>query len=599
MKKAHKDPEMMIKTYRKDFVYKVDKTWELIEEMRPIYEKQGNYAKLLELDMVIGLKQLGAHPALRYGMTGMVFPDVFATTHQAHYMSRLRAYDDVYSDKGFADFGEILKAEKKHYDTMFDADGLIKDKAVRALAGEIQLNMDDGMSRWINEATTAYPILKEILMFPRTMSNATKLAASYTPISLLPGISRYSKTIYAKTDDDIAEALLEHGLIMAKTPNARVVWENLRAEYTGRMIFSGMLVTALFNHAMAGHITGPGHYNQAERSKQIKNGFKPHHILVTVPGFGDKNDFWIDYSGVPGVKQVLDILGSLAYYANDIDEAFLESIESKLMWVLSASFARDTPLQGFEPLVNFLNGDMSAFYQQTKQSIKTLIPQIGTLQVVESALSDALKDIETKEIIPYLMSKIPGLSSFVPEQIDIYTGTPIGHTDNNWLRAFNAASPVKVAGRDEPWRVFLQEIGFDGLTLLKKDSTGTYEYSPTEREQIYRYIGEQQIYKQIIRVMNTKRYQEEIELVKAHRRSNKTSDLITIDVDSLPVMQDLRSVVRNAQKIAEAKFLRDNPAIGDVIRKQQAVDNLMRQGKVEEAVEIKNNTTRKLLNMRK
>ena len=599
MKKAHKDPEMMIKTYRKDFVYKVDKTWELIEEMRPIYQKQGNYAKLLELDMVIGLKQLGAHPALRYGMTGMVFPDVFATTHQAHYMSRLRAYDDVYSDKGFADFGEILKAEKKHYDTMFDADGLIKDKAVRALAGEIQLNMDDGMSRWINEATTAYPILKEILMFPRTMSNATKLAASYTPISLLPGISRYSKTIYAKTDEDIAEALLEHGLIMAKTPNAKVVWENLRAEYTGRMIFSGMLVTGLFNHAMAGHITGPGHYNQSERSKQIKNGFKPHHILVTVPGFGDKNDFWIDYSGVPGVKQVLDILGSLAYYANDIDEAFLESIESKLMWVLSASFARDTPLQGFEPLVNFVNGDMSAFYQQGRQSIKTLIPQIGTFQVVESMISDALKDIETKEIIPYLMSKIPFVSNFVPEQIDIYTGTPIGYTENNWLRAFNAGSPVKVAGRDEDWRIFLQEIGFDGLTLLKKDSTGTYEYSPTEREQIYRYIGEQQIYKQIIRVMNTKRYQEEIELVKAHRRSNKTSDLITIDVDSLPVMQDLRSIVRNAQKIAEAKFLQDNPAIGDVIRKQQAVDNLMRQGKVEEAVDIKNNTTRKLLNMRK
>ena len=197
------------------------------------------------------------------------------------------------------------------------------------------------------------------------------------------------------------------------------------------------------------------------------------------------------------------------------------------------------------------------------------------------------------------MSKIPFLSGFVPEQIDIYTGTPIGYTENNWLRAFNAGSPVKVAGRDEEWRVFLQQIGFDGLTLLKKDSTGTYEYSPAEREKIYGYIGEQQIYKQIIRIMNTKRYREEIELVKAHRRSNKTSDLITIDVDSLPVMQDLRSVVRNAQKIAEAKFLQDNPAIGDVIRKQQAVDNLMRQGKVEEAVEIKNNTTRKLLNMRK
>ena len=163
----------------------------------------------------------------------------------------------------------------------------------------------------------------------------------------------------------------------------------------------------------------------------------------------------------------------------------------------------------------------------------------------------------------------------------------------------NAASPIKVAGREEPWRLFLQEIGFDGLTLLKKDSTGTYEYSPAEREEIYGYIGEQQIYKQVQRIMNTKRYRDEIELVKAHRRSNKTSDLITIDVDSLPVMQDLRSVVRNAQKIAEIKFLRNNPEIGDVIRKQQAVDDLMKKGKVEEAVTIKNKTTRKLLNMRK
>ena len=599
MKKAHKDPEMMVKTYRKDFVFKVDKTWELMEDMRPIYEKQGNYARLYQLDLVIAMKQLGAHPALRYGMTGMVFPDVFASTHMAHNMSRVRAYDDVFSDKGFADFAEILKAEKKHYDNMFDADGLIKDKAVRAMAGEIQLNMDDGMSRWMNEATTAYPILKEVLMFPRTLSNATKLAASYTPISLLPGISKYSKTIYAKTDDDIAEALLEHGLIMAKTPNARVVWENLRAEYTGRLIFSSLLVTSLFNHAMAGNITGPGHYNQAERSKQLKNGFKPHMILMPVPFGGDKNDFWIDYSGIPGVKEVLDILASMAQYANDIDEAFLESIESKLMWVLSASFARDTPLQGFEPLVNFINGDMSAFYQQTRQSLKTLIPQIGTFQVVETIISDALKDIQTKELLPYLMSKIPFLSGFVPEQIDIYTGTPIGYTENNWLRAFNAASPVKVAGRDEDWRVFLGEIGFDGLTLLKKDSTGTYEYNPTEREEIYGYIGEQQIYKQIIRIMNTKRYQEEIEMVKAHRRSNKTSDLITIDVDSLPVMQDLRSVITNAQKIAEIKFLRNNPKVKDVIVKQQAVDDLMRKGKVDEAVDIKNKTTRKLLNMRK
>ena len=83
------------------------------------------------------------------------------------------------------------------------------------------------------------------MAFPRTASNYMKAGASYTPVSLIPGISKYSKTIYAKTDDEIAEALMEHGINMANTPYGRVIWENLRAEYTGRLIFSGMLVSSL------------------------------------------------------------------------------------------------------------------------------------------------------------------------------------------------------------------------------------------------------------------------------------------------------------------------------------------------------------------
>ena len=222
MKKAHKDPETMIRAYRKDFVFKTDKTWEIMEEMRPLYEKEGNIGKLMQLDMAIGLKQMGAHPALRYGMTAMVFPDQFTGVHLAHYYSRIKAYDDVFSDKGFADWTEILKAEKIHYDKMFDADGLIRDDVVRNFAGEVQLNLDDGVANYVNQATTAYPILKDFMMFPRTASNYMKVAASYTPITMIPGISKYSKTIYAKTDDEIAEALMEHGINMANTPYARV-----------------------------------------------------------------------------------------------------------------------------------------------------------------------------------------------------------------------------------------------------------------------------------------------------------------------------------------------------------------------------------------
>ena len=135
--------------------------------------------------------------------------------------------------------------------------------------------------------------------------------------------------------------------------------------------------------------------------------------------------------------------------------------------------------------------------------------------------------------------------------------------------------------------------------MLKKDSTWSYEYSPEEREIIYRYIGEQKMYNQLQRIFKSKRYQDDLAAIRQHRRSGKTSDLIQIDVDDLPVMQDIRNVVRNAQKIAEIRFLRERPDIARVILHQQAANDAMKKGDVERAVTIRENNTRKILNMRK
>ena len=67
----------MIKAYRKDFVFKGEKAWDIMDQMRPVYEKEGNWGRLMQLDLARLMKQLGQAPVMRYGMTGMVFPDVF------------------------------------------------------------------------------------------------------------------------------------------------------------------------------------------------------------------------------------------------------------------------------------------------------------------------------------------------------------------------------------------------------------------------------------------------------------------------------------------------------------------------------------------
>ena len=164
MKKTHKDPTTMLQAFRKDYVFKTDKAWDILDNVAKIWEQQGNWGRAYQYRTAATLKQLGGMKGLRYGMTAMVFPDVFTNTHLAHYLSRVKAYEEVFNEFG-STFGDIAQkklkiAEAKHYESFFDADGLVKDKVLKSIAGEIQLNIDDGMSNWLNEATTAYPVTK-------------------------------------------------------------------------------------------------------------------------------------------------------------------------------------------------------------------------------------------------------------------------------------------------------------------------------------------------------------------------------------------------------------------------------------------------------
>ena len=582
MKRTHKDPTAMMAQFRKDFVFKTDKAWDIMEDMAKLYEIDGNWGRAYQLKMASRLKQIAGMSGLRYGMTAMVFPDVFTTTHLAHYLARAKAYDDVFYEFGsiYGKADLLKQAEKAHYDSFFDADGLVKDKTLKAMAGEIQLNLDDGLASYLTDATTAYPILKEVMAFPRTASNYMRAAASWTPITMIPGISKYSKTIYAKTSDDIAEALLEHGIIMAREPNAQVIFENLKAEYVGRLAFSSLLVSTLFGYAMGGNIRGNGHYNASERNKQRDQmGYEPKTIRI-----GNK---WVSYKGIIGIEHILSIIGDLAYYAGDIDEHLLENWESKLAWTIGATFLNETPLAGVEPLFDAMNGNVRAFNRLVSQSISSWIPASGGLGVIANATDSAQKDING-EIIAFVKNRIPGLKSSLPNQIDIWTGKPINDIDNPYLKALNAMSPVQVNGSNEPWREFLQDIQYRGLGILKMDSTGSYEWKPEDRQIINEYIGEMELFKEVERIMKRTDYQGQIKALKKLRNQNNQTnkDKIELKTTLLPIHQDLNAVVRDALKQAEARYLREHPHIQTSIYNAQQAKLRMETGDPQGAGEI-------------
>ena len=280
------------------------------------------------------------------------------------------------------------------------------------------------------------------------------------------------------------------------------------------------------------------------------------------------------------------MLGDWAYYAKDLNEPALENWQAKLSWTIAASFLNETPLQGFEPLIAITNGDLSGWNRIVANTTRSMVPLSGGMGVLANAISSTQKDLEG-EVYEYLMNRLPGLNLMLPEQIDIWTGEPLNDVDNPILRMLNALSPIKVSGTSEPWRQWLQEIQYDGLSRLTKDSTGSYEYSAKEREFIYKKIGSYKLYKDIQRIMKKPQYKSQIDALRAHRTTDVDSKnkLIVLKKKLLPVYQEINLVLRNAQKAAEHELLIENNNIVDTIKSQQYVNIEMKKGNVQGAAQ--------------
>ena len=100
--------------------------------------------------------------------------------------------------------------------------------------------------------------------------------------------------------------------------------------------------------------------------------------------------------------------------------------------------------------------------------------------------------------------------------------------------------------------------------------------------------------------MRNKRYAKEVKLLKNLRKSQYVRDKQKLEIKTnlLPVHQELNSIIRNAQKLAEAKYLTQNPNIEESIINARTAKEQMRLGDVEGAGEtqLKDQQTRELIN---
>ena len=562
IKKVNADPDANMKNIRKDFNYQNRKEWTLLDKQADIWKKEGNTWQLAQYNIAKAMDSWSRSKFARYGITAMSGVDGYTQTTLATHMSRLRAYDDVFTRNGGNVTPELLfKAEKEHYARMFDKDGFLTDVAVKNSTGEIALNLDDALTNDINRITTRYPFLKHMLTFPRTSINDFRLALSYTPVSLIPGFNKYSKTIFATTDDQIADALALHGIDMAKDPNAKALFRELQAEYTGRLVFTGFLTKSLWDYAMGGNIRGNGHHNAHIRINEKKElGYIPNTIKI-----GDK---WYDYSNIPIVNRVLPIIGDLAYYASDIDSSLMEDKLKKLSWTLSATFLEKTPLTSLEPLVAIGNGDWAGFQRLIANSVKNYIPLSGAQSVLTKAIDSSLRELDGS-IRDYILNVNPVTKQILAKQIDLWTGKRVNDVENPWLRIWNSFSGVPVSEGPEPWRQWLMDIGYNA-SIINRPTDGRHKYNPYEKEFVYSYVGKMGLWKEAERLMKIPEYKFDEGILRAHRATGDDLkyDQLEIKTDKfIDAHAALDKVIEEYKKEAEFHLYNLNPNI-----KQTTVD---------------------------
>ena len=600
MKKVHSDSDFMASVIRKDFLVEEDKVWNILDDAAELAEaNEDNLGYLWQYKWAKKNKEVSQMKWMRTGTTMMSGVDAATDTFMATMNSRVAAYDEVFGKYGKTldpkKFEKYLAiAEKKNYANMFDKNGVLTDKAAKAASGEIALNLDDSTSTWINTATTAVPALKNFFMFPRTGINMAKLAMSYTPLAAIPGLNKYSKILYAGDDMvKIKAALKDHGIKdFDKTPNAMAIYKNLQKEYQGRLMLSSTTATLGFTYAMNGGIRGNGPVSGTDRRKLQDMGWKPKTIKI--------GNNWVSYEGIPMLDTILTVMGDAAYYHNDLGSSMTQSIVDKLAWTICATYVNNTPLYGMEPLQKAFAGDESAFNRITANMIRGAIPMSGALGVVSNAITSSQKDIY-KDMMGYVTNRVPIASSFLPERIDYWTGGEINEIDNPLLRTLNALSPIKVSQGEEPWRKWLLDIGFNGISILSKTYNGDREYTAEEREIIGRLIGEQQLYRQVQRVMKSGRYNKEIEQLKLYRRG-KTYDEVRQYAQRLPVHQHLNKIIKSAQQRAEFTLQNSDEFkhIGFDVRGRKITKKLMERGLVDRAAnQSKQNEIQRLLDIRK
>ena len=539
--------------------------------------QQGEYGPQALMQQVSDMNDLANHPWLRFGTRSMQATDGFTKSMIAVAEARANAYDIV-TNGGKLPLNEAKADElaEQFYKEMFNEKGILNNKAVDNIAGEISMNLDNKGTRMMSDLVNRLPILKPFFLFTKTPLNELALSLSYRPSNPVKAFLRDSvafKAPFEEMSGPEVEKLLGARGIEVGPHNVRAKYNEIRADLRGRRALGNIAVGGAVGLFMEDRITGNGLYNRQKQKLRDKTQ-RPRR---SIKGLDDK---WYSYEGLGPLTNWLALTVDVMDNMETLSAHEQGTTLKKMAFVLAASVTDKTMLAGIQPLLDVVRGDVGAINRWTSSFVSSSAIR-GSSQFAELArfMDPGRKQVEN-EFTAMVQNRLPLLKTALPSEYDWIDGGEVGVPDNFMARVWNTYMPWKITGEISPEKQYLHEVEFDATPNLRTDGNGS-PLTAQDQSEILNKMGEMGLFREgIQRVMKrypAKKFQE---MYKEEEKEGLKPDV----GEFASVHRELKKELRKAMR----KAMDSSASLTELQRKgrvQETVGNYLKSGDIESATD--------------
>ena len=563
-RKASTDPDAISYVVRDDLIIKEEEGLNVLRSMGEAAAKNDEHGINALLTIYDEQNALNNHPWLRFGPNAMTALDGFSRATNKLAQDKGTMFDmllEKYPDGNWTQ-KEFQEGWQELYKKNWDNNGMITDKAVDFATREIALNLDSPMVTGLNTMLNRVPILRSVLMFPRTATNILDMFGKYSEASRISAGNKFAgeyakflgpwgtKRVEEFSLEEIAELLASRGEDMSGNYIAK--FKAMRNEIRGRVATGSMAVMTAFVMATQDKLRGNGHWDKTVQRTRREQGWKP----KTYQGL-DGN--WYSYEWLGPIGDWLAFTTDIVDNFDSVSSVKLEHFGRKMSFILGASITNRQMLANLEPLGDIFGGNPTARNRWAAQFLNNMLPLSGFRNELGKTMYGTLREVE-QDIGELIRNRnqwtdIIDPEGALPKKYDWVTGKPVG-SNRDWWSRVTGSYPDQ-----SPEQQFLIDIEFDSRPGMRRHSNGA-ELTKSEQSELYRLIGEQGLFRDRLKVImkdanrleitiDNKKIKGYVNILKYIRRTGRGQEFMN-EENFARIYSRVDMAIRAAKRMAES-----------------------------------------------